>query len=255
MKELATVVVPLSGAPLTEREMASLRRCREVLHAYPIVLVTPHGANYQAEVPWLSDLDQYTFEVPPGSTNSPWESHFLSDDLYERFAWSEFILVHQLNSYVVSDELHYWCKQGYDYIQALPGLVPQSRSAQVLEQELGLKTKVPLPQLAQAVAGTGLSLRRVERMRRAIRNNKRKIYELLSDRTLSGLDKDVLFWEGLSRRLWPPLRVPTPVVRQRFSVNVASLGTSFGQQVLSPNPFALTGLDGWSPEQFASYLN
>jgi hypothetical protein len=38
--------------------------------------------------------------------------------LYEPFSMYEYILIHHSDAYVFSDQLDYWCNQGYDYIGA-----------------------------------------------------------------------------------------------------------------------------------------
>ena len=42
------------------------------------------------------------------------------EEFYERFNWADYLLIHELNSWIVKDELKYWCNQGYDFLKAAP---------------------------------------------------------------------------------------------------------------------------------------
>jgi hypothetical protein len=53
----------------------------------------------------------------------------LADEFYARFAAYEYMLIHQLDAFVFSDQLMAWCARGYDYVGApwIPHNMPPAR--------------------------------------------------------------------------------------------------------------------------------
>lgn len=154
------------------------------------------------------------------------------EDFYARFNWCEYLLVHELNSWIVRDELHYWCKQGYDYFRADPVGVAQPG---FLSGVTGLRA----PQkhaLGQAYESNGLQLCHIERVTKTLRALKKTAYQYRHDPTLANADG--VFWQSEANRLWPNLRKPTPVVNAHFAKSVTGLTETNPAKL----PFALTGI-------------
>ena len=177
-KEPACVVIPFYRTRLAASEAASLQRCVEVLGQHPMVLVTPRHLDVSevcARYPRLqtaSFADDFFIDI--GAYNRL----MLSDEFYARFDRYEFILLHQLDAFVFSDQLLHWCVRGYDYIGApwLPaGPAPdlKRRIAMALRRkryrwfdiQRAYSGHTHDPQLSYSVGNGGHSLRRVARLR------------------------------------------------------------------------------------------
>jgi hypothetical protein len=110
----AVVVIPVYKEVLQESEAFSLARCQKILGHYPLVFVAPEGlqASYLEgqEVVYFSS---HYFENIKG-----YNRLMLSNTFYTRFADFEYMLLYQLDAFVFSDKLAYWCAKDLDYIGA-----------------------------------------------------------------------------------------------------------------------------------------
>jgi hypothetical protein len=133
-------------ARLDDDERLSLRHLRVHLRAYDAYAFCPGGLDLDLPGIEIVRLDDRHFR-----SHRDYSRLMLSDELYRRFERYEFVLVHQLDCLVLSDELGRWCEEGYDYIGA-----PWVRQA-------------PDGQLFFAGVGNGgLSLRRVDSLLRVL---------------------------------------------------------------------------------------
>jgi len=183
-KSLVCVVIPVHRNPLTQAERAALERCLSVLHRYPIAIVAPEGLDTGALLRRYPQLRQETFADEYFVSAYSYNKLMLSDEFYARFAAYEYILVHQLDAFVFSDQLHDWCMGGYDYIGApwiwssRPPTLPYRLYMGALRKLcrlIGRPNPADLPpdkffqrQLCYAAGNGGLSLRRVARMREVL---------------------------------------------------------------------------------------
>ena len=120
--ELATIIIPIYKPFPEVDEVKSLTQCLKVLGSFPIIFVCPHSLNLseyqnillkQQKTAAFESFDDKYFEGIEG-----YNQLMLSVNFYKRFEKSKFILIHQLDAWVLGDELEYWCNQGYDYIGA-----------------------------------------------------------------------------------------------------------------------------------------
>lgn len=111
------IVVPLYKENLDECEQASLHRLLTVLGKYPICFMLPQSlkANYVKEQTNISFL-----RLPDKNfiNRTAYSKLMLTPDFYESFADHEYMLVYQLDAFVFSDKLAYFCGLNYDYIGA-----------------------------------------------------------------------------------------------------------------------------------------
>ncbi len=205
MRELAVIVIPFPGAGYQAMELALIRRAWRELREFSFVFVGPDGMDDSLVKTDFPGCTVYQFDASFFENRKGFTSLTLKEDFYDIFGWAEFILLFEPCSFIVKDQLHYWCKQGYDYI---------------------------------AGHGGRLSLRNVDRFLAHTKKSKREIHGFLSgSSTVAG---DHPFWEKKSKGIWPSLRSPTPVVSTYFSQPVAQHPATPGHQEL---PFALTGFD------------
>jgi Protein of unknown function (DUF5672) len=107
------VVVPVFRERLGEDEELSLRHLHAHLGGYDAFAFCPVGLDL--ELPGLVPvrLDDRHFR-----THRDYSWLMLSAGFYRRFERYEFVLVHQLDCGVFSDELPRWCGEGWDYVGA-----------------------------------------------------------------------------------------------------------------------------------------
>jgi Protein of unknown function (DUF5672) len=109
----AAVAVPAYRLDLDEDERISFRHLRRYLGPYDTFLVAP-------------DTLGGTFEGLPAKHFDPgffrdvrsYSALLLEPQFYRAFSSYDFLLVYQLDSLVLADELEAWCTRGYDYVGA-----------------------------------------------------------------------------------------------------------------------------------------
>jgi hypothetical protein len=116
------IVIPVYKPHLTDSEVKSLEQCFKVLDKRQISLVCANSLNvsfyesiasgYKKQITINRFNDTYFVSI------QSYSRLLLSLEFYERFRDFEFILVYQLDAWVFSDELDYWCQKDYDYIGA-----------------------------------------------------------------------------------------------------------------------------------------
>jgi len=116
------VVIPIYKDMPSADERASLIQCLRVLNRYDVVIVTHLGIDgkaysliaeeYAKPIKFIY-FDEHFFRGIQG-----YNELCLSADFYKSFREYEYMLIYQLDAWVFSDQLEYWCNKGYDYIGA-----------------------------------------------------------------------------------------------------------------------------------------
>ncbi|WP_439580852.1 DUF5672 family protein [Dyadobacter bucti] len=234
MKELVSVIVPILNPQINPTEEKLLHHCLEILNNYPLIFVTYEGADLSIIKEHNENIDVVQFPKTYFQTRQDLSRLLLTEDFYERFNWAEFLLIHELNSWIVKDELYYWCKQGYDYLRAAPVHADlDKRTDGIIPRILGLK-EPDKQAVGNAYNDNGLYLCRIERMVETLKSKKREAYRYRHNESLP--NSDSVFWEIEANRFWPNLRKPTPVVQNYFAKNAFDMAES------KSLPFALTGV-------------
>jgi hypothetical protein len=105
------VVVPTHTLELDRDERVSFRQLRHVLGAHDTYLVLPDDLD--------GTLDGLPVKRMPAAyfrTKRRNQRLMISPELYGAFRDYEFVLVYQLDSLVLSDELAAWCEAGWDNV-------------------------------------------------------------------------------------------------------------------------------------------
>ncbi len=110
------VVIPYYTNDLTQNEMLSLDRVRKVLCEYEIILVTPESLKVTCE--HATGLRQETFDDRFFTGLPGYNRLMITKEFYERFSFVDYILICQLDAYVVSDQLSLFMDYDFDYIGA-----------------------------------------------------------------------------------------------------------------------------------------
>ncbi|MCF2444577.1 hypothetical protein L0657_11470 [Dyadobacter sp. CY345] len=222
MKELVSILIPILNADLTVHEETVLRHSLEALSKYPIILFTYEGADLSAFESEDKRVEVLTFKSKYFGSRQALSNLLLMEDFYTRFTWSDFVLIHELNSWIVKDEIHYWCKQGYDYLHANP--IENTGSKNSIGNDFsriwGLNENEK-QELGKSFESDGLKLCNVQRMIKTLSARKKEAHEYRQNDKFE--NKDSLFWEIEANRFWPQLRKPTPIVQSRFSQNAKNI--------------------------------
>lgn len=109
------VVIPVYKETLNEFEKISLAQVQKILGHYQIIFVAPQGLR----IPYAKQ-DNKTLFFPPQFFQSTRTYNYLmmSPAFYQAFLEYEYILIHQLDAFVFSDKLEYFCSLEYDNIGA-----------------------------------------------------------------------------------------------------------------------------------------
>lgn len=109
------IVVPCYKTQLSPSERISYRRIWEIYGHLPLIMMAPPDldvSGFMAEHPTLK-VERFAFR-----TVRDYSQLLLQADFYQRFSSYRYILIYQLDCYILRDELQSWCDQGYDYIGA-----------------------------------------------------------------------------------------------------------------------------------------
>ena len=172
-KQEVAVIIPVYKAHFSAYELIALKQCLLVLKNYPVIIIKPHSLLIPSDIPGIEKVTTITFDEEYFSSIHGYNRLMLSEMFYSRFINYRYILIYQLDAFVFSDQLTYWCGQGYDYIgapwlgkkRAWPGKIV-NRIKTYLYVRYNAKYPDGLPkigkQLENRVGNGGLSLRRVE---------------------------------------------------------------------------------------------
>jgi hypothetical protein len=212
---------------------STLHHALQVLSDYTIIFIAGEGADLSVVREHAEHIDVVSFPRRFFESRAHLGQLFLMSDFYDRFNWCDFLLIHELNSWVVRDELHYWCKQGYDYLKAEPILPNADNAPGMLKRITGLSDEEKRL-YGSGYADNGLYLCLIERMTATLKSKQRIAHQYRHAANLP--NPDSLFWEIEANRFWPHLRKPTDIVRSHFVQN--SVQYKEGTMV----PFAFTGI-------------
>lgn len=267
-KEVSVVVViPVYKPTLTDHERISFIQCINVLSRYPIVLVAPHSVNVSEYRKLYAPLREQRFDDSYFSDIQGYNRLMLSEEFYKSFASYEYMLIHQLDAFVFSDELETWCQQGYDYVGA-PWLRDRDFTGWRDKLEFGIRQRVATwLDLKKAdgvtpreivnlngVGNGGLSLRRVSTLLRALQKNRAKLRLYIGESRYE-YNEDV-FWGIEVNRHWPVLRIPTYRQALHFAIEFfpawAVTHYNQGELPFGCHAWDIHGTDFWRPI-FARY--
>jgi hypothetical protein len=114
--EEAVIVIPVYKPVMSKYELISFNQCNKILPSYKKIIVAPEGldtSNYQDTINKVVRFDRFYFE-----SLKHYNKLLLSEKFYKEFTDYEYILIYQLDAFVFSDQLKYWCEKKYDYIGA-----------------------------------------------------------------------------------------------------------------------------------------
>lgn len=243
MHELVTVLIPFFGFPLTAVERHALRTCQEHLGDFPITFLKSEAQTVSQEVQALCPAaDSVSFDERYFVNGHSYTRLLLSGALYEQLSWTRYILLLEMNTSITANQLAYWCRQGYDFIQSYPPLASDPPLIQSLPRRFNPASHIAASAERMGVfeQNNGISLRRVKACKKILSGKKRAAHHFLTHH--QNCRNDSLFWEYYTNRWYPELITPNAIARRRFARSQAELdaaGTALEY------PFAVSGVKEW----------
>lgn len=224
----AAVVIPHYQSGLDATQRVSLGRCAGVLGAHPLILLLPQSVDAAALLALAPRARIERFDDACFADVRAYNRLLLDDAFYARFAAFDYILVHQLDAFVFRDELGHWCARGFDYIGAPWLRVRPARGAadalrlrfkgavcRQLDLREGGSRAMHYAQFQSRVGNGGFSLRRVEALRRVLRDYRHRLAPYRDYRTMTHAE-DMFFAVEVNRHR-RALRIPDAAEAAHFA--------------------------------------
>ena len=172
LKQVA-IVIPFYREELTDFEKIALLQCQKILAEYPKIAVKPRSLNLPAETSALTNLQTISFDDEYFQDVWGYNRLMLSDFFYRSFSGYQYILIYQLDAFVLRDDLKYWCGQGLDYVGApwvrakphsgkFSAYWHQLKNDWYVRNNVSKNGKPRVEQLEDRVGNGGFSLRKVD---------------------------------------------------------------------------------------------
>lgn len=218
--------------------MNSLASVHAHLGDFPITFIK--GVSFtktQELTDFCPSADFVSFDDRYFSSRTGYAKLLLGNELYHNFGWSRYLLICEMNTVITRNELAYWCRQGYDFIQPLPDFMAKQPASFSVQKRFNTQNFIRENQddLNSFSRASGISLRNIEAFQKLIKGKKRSVSRFLS--SAERLENDAIFWELYANRWWPDLNTPTSLSRHRFAQSATLAVTS-----ASASSFAITGL-------------
>jgi hypothetical protein len=227
---MVNVVIPVYKLYPSKNDCISITQCCKVLHKYAITLIKPYSLDPS---PYFLPGTQFNIESFDDDFFKDVQGYnrlMLSEAFYKQFLHSEYILLHQLDAFVLKDELKTWCEKGYDYIGAPwldlinPGKTfkEKLRFKRLSREEYRNNIKQPgsiLPtdiQFYNRVGNGGFSLRQVKKFH-AICKEKKAMIDYYNENNAHHYYNEDVFWSLEVNREKEILKIPDYLTALQFS--------------------------------------
>lgn len=240
MKEPVTILIPVFSLPLTAVAMNSLATVQAHLGDFPITFIKGESLTQIEELTeFCPSADFVSFDDRYFSSRTGYAKLLLGAELYQNFGWSRYLLICEMNTVINCNELAYWCRQGYDFIQPFPDFWVQNSADLGLKKRFDTQTFIEQSNPEMKVFGqaSGISLRNIEAFQKLTKRKRRAIHRYLAWAT--DLENDAIFREFYVNRWWPEMNTPTALSRNRFAQSAIFAAENSG---VSEKPFAISGL-------------
>ena len=116
--ENCIVVIPVHSESPSANELLSFKRCFTILSAYTIKVIAPKNIKLDQYKQVIPDFEMIYVKYKWLSSIEHYNKFKRSLSFYRLFDDFDYLLTYELDAYVFSDELSYWCEQKPDYIGA-----------------------------------------------------------------------------------------------------------------------------------------
>lgn len=151
------IAIPAYKNTLTVSEKFSLKRLHDVVkNKENVYLFCPFRLDMTEYKKIFPEIKAIGFNIENFVSIDAYSHLCMSYDFYNSFSEYEYMLIYQLDCYLVKDNIEEWCYKGYDYIGA-PILVPHSDWKNFTVDNEG-----HIVSFAPSVGNGGLSLRNID---------------------------------------------------------------------------------------------
>ncbi len=112
------IVIPVHSNNPSQFELISFEQCFKILCKYPIKVIAPKGIDLTKYKAVVNTFDVIYIDPKWQSSLLMYNKLKLSRFFYNLFKEFDYLLTYELDAFVFSDELDFWCSKGYDYIGA-----------------------------------------------------------------------------------------------------------------------------------------
>jgi len=241
---LVRIIIPIYKNTLNELEEASLKQSFKVLKNHHFSIVCPEDLNVQPILKTAENIKLDIVRFPPKYFKGieGYNSLMLSEEFYEKFLESKYILICQTDVIVIKDELEYWCSKDYDYIGA-PWIASSrnfwNKSMLTIRNLFNKKKKSSLHFFK--VGNGGFSLRNVSKHYEVVTKHQKEIEYYQQNRVPEKLHVEDMFFSLKAPELIPDFKIPDYKEALGFAMDrKPKLALKMNNNKL---PFALHGFD------------
>ena len=116
--EKVAIIIPFYQNKLSYYDKISLEQCQKILYNYPKIAIKPKKLEFEKLATGVNFIKTLSFSNHYFENIEGYNKLLLSLEFYKAFLEYKFILIYQLDCFVFSDKLTYWCNQNWDYIGA-----------------------------------------------------------------------------------------------------------------------------------------
>lgn len=254
------IAIPVYKEDLTIIEELSLRRLHNTLkdksNVYAFCPIELNLDKYREIFPELKAME---FE-PENFTSIDAYSHLcMKYEFYDAFSEYEYMLIYQLDCYLVKDAIGWWCDKGYDYVGA-PILVPHSDW-----QNFSVDNEGNITRFTPVVGNGGLSLRKINTFKFLTNPNEelRQRYKITDDKIKDVHYEDVYFCVELNNLY--EIEMPSWKDAMHFAIDMnpdiaydkyEMKGLPIGIHAFEKNmPFWRDKVDDFNNDELCDYCN
>lgn len=228
MKKVA-IVIPFYQKRISNYEQIALQQCEKILANYDKIAIKPKDFNLPDEAKFLTFHKLLNFNNDYFKSISGYNRLMLSSEFYQAFLDYEYILIYQMDCFVFTDQLNFWCEQNWDYIGA-PWIkktyhknlieIQLSKLKQTINSRFNREDneKPNQYQLINQVGNGGFSLRRVDKFYNICLMMKPVIERYISE--TGNLYNEDVFWSIEVNREKRILNIPNIQTAIKFAVEV-----------------------------------
>ncbi len=112
------IVIPVYAETPDKYELKSLIQCKNILGHYDTVLIYPEDLDVSAYTEAHTTMGLMPLPSANFKDVMAYNKMLLEPSFYSYFDQYDYMLIYQLDAWVFSDQVMYWCQKGYDYIGA-----------------------------------------------------------------------------------------------------------------------------------------
>jgi len=117
-KEKVCVVISVYDPTPSYYELISFQQCFKILNKHAIYIIAPHNLDLSAYKTVVPDFEVKYVDKRWLASKLDYNKFKLSQYFYSLFKGYTFLLTYELDAFVFTDDVEYWCNKDYDYIGA-----------------------------------------------------------------------------------------------------------------------------------------